>query len=435
MVESLKASARATLEILNGYAPAHKEARRVAQLERRTSPRFVKPSSGHLESAIAWLKRAQDSSAVSSDDSSAVSSAVSSAAGGVAWGYRARRPLRSSLPLGWVAPYPETTGYIIPTMLRFGTLTGDKDCMSRAHRMAAWELAIQLPDGGIQGGIVGAEPVASSTFVTGQVLFGFAAAYEYFGEERIRTGAIRAGEFLLSCLDDSGRFVKGYSHFCEAGAKAYEVRTGLGLAELGKVLDVPQFETAGSRTADYALSVQQSNGWFDENDMDYNDGPLTHTIGYTLEGLHGLGTSLGRPDCLSAVERTLQHIIPLIRPDGFLAGRFRKDWTPAADWCCLTGSAQIAGVFLRMYGQTRTPEYLEAGEKLLGFTCFTQDLRTGIPGIDGGIRGSYPFGAEYGQWCVLNWATKFFCDAVMDYLDLQSPGATYPALSSSALRA
>lgn len=389
----------------------------MTQLEESTNPRFVKPSSGHLESAIGWLKRAQDSSD----------------AGGVAWGYRARRPVRTSSPLGWLAPYPETTGYIIPTMLRFGTLTGDEDCLNRARRMTAWELAIQLPDGGIQGGIIGATPIASSTFVTGQVLFGFSAAYKYFGEEPIRTGAIRGAEFLLSCLDDSGRFVKGHSHFCESGAKAYEVRTGLALAEAGEVLDDPRFQTAASRMADYALSVQQSNGWFAENDLDYHDRPLTHTIGYTLEGLHGLGTRLSRPDCMEAVQRTLKRIIPLIRPNGFLAGRWRNDWTAAVDWCCLTGSAQIAGVFLRMYGQTKTPEYLEAAEKLLGFICFTQDLRPGIPGIDGGIRGSYPFGGDYGQWCVLNWAAKFFCDSVMDYLDMQGAAGTYPSLTSSAV--
>jgi len=89
------------------------------------------------------------------------------------------------------------------------------------------------------------------------------------------------------------------------------------------------------------------------------------------------------------------------------------------DLACLTGSAQIADVFFRMHKQTKTPEYMEAGRKLLGFVCFTQDLRTGVPGLDGSIRGSYPFDAEYGQRCVLNWATKFSCDSVMDYLRIQ----------------
>jgi len=403
LIRSLKATARGTLERLSARDPAHKEARAVTQLEQRVSPRVVTPSLSHLEAAIGWLKKAQDSST----------------SGGVAWGYRARRPVRTVAPLGWISPYPETTGYIIPTMLRFGDLSGDEECLYRARRMAAWELSIQLEDGGFQGGTIDAQQVASSTFVTGQVLLGLLAIFDRFPTEELRSGAIRAGEFLLNCLDDTGRFEKGYSQFCAPGAKAYEARTGLALAVLGDVLGDQRFRTAASRVADYALSVQEGNGWFRENDLDDHDRPLTHTIGYVLEGLYGIGVRLGRRDCVESVQRTLNRVIPLIQLDGFMAGRWRADWTPAADWACLTGSAQLAGVYLRVHEQTGAPEYLEAGRKLLGFVCFTQDLRPGFQGLDGGIRGSYPFGGEYGQWCVLNWATKFFCDSVMDYLRFQ----------------
>lgn len=405
LIKPLKATARETAEILSAHHPAHKEARAIARLEKSAAPAFVTPSFRHLGAAIDWIKRAQDSNN----------------SGGVAWGYRARRPVRTDLPLGWVAPYPETTGYLIPTLLRYSDLTGDKDILHRAKRMTTWELKIQLDDGGIQGGTLGEQPVASSTFVTGQVLFGLLAAYDRYPGEAIRKGAIRAGEFLVDCLDQTGRFAKGYSQFCEPGPKAYEVRTGLALAELGDLLDDQRFRTAASCIADYTLSVQEPNGWFRENDLDHHDQPLTHTIGYVMEGLHGIGVKLGRRDCIDAMQRTLDRILPLIQPNGFLAGRWRSDWTPAVDWACLTGSAQLAGAYLRMHEETANPGYLEAGRKLLGFVCFTQDLQAGVPGLDGGIRGSYPFHGEYGRWCVLNGAAKFFCDSVMDYLRIVGP--------------
>jgi len=393
------------LEFVSTWDPKHRVALEVIRREKAARSNAVVPSKHHLDDAVGWIKRAQDS------DSS----------GGVAWGYRARRAVGSNDPIGWVPPYPETTGYIIATMLRYGQFNDDADSIERARRMVNWEIAIQLPDGGIQGGIYGAEPVASSTFVTGQVLFGLVSAYEFFREEPIKTSAMCAGNWLLSCLDHSGRFVKGFSHFCEAGAKAYEARTGLALAELGDVLNDHRYRDGASRIADYALSCQQSNGWFRENDLDTHDVPLTHTIGYVLEGLEGIGNRLGRDDCHRAVTRTLDSILPLIREGGFLAGRWCQDWTPAVDWACLTGSAQIAGVFLRMYRKTRNPEYLEAGRQLLGFVCFTQELGSGVPDLKGGIRGSYPFQGGYGQWCVLNWATKFFADSMMDLLAVPSP--------------
>jgi len=285
--------------------------------------------------------------------------------------------------------------------------------------MAEWETAIQLSDGGFQGGIFGSEPVASSTFVTGQVLFGLVAAFEVFREDRFRAAALRAGDWLLSCLDSAGRFVRGYSHFCASGAKAYESRTGAALAELGDLLNEPRFRDAAARMAGYAIRMQQPNGWFAENDLDFHERPLTHTIGYVLEGLEEIGVRLQSPHCLDAVRRTLDVLEPLIGEDGLLPGRWRADWSPAAQWVCLTGSSQIAGVFFRMYKLSGECRYFQTGRRLLGFVCFVQELAPGIYGIDGGIRGSYPFSGDYGQWSVLNWATKFFADSVMDYLEVR----------------
>lgn len=399
LVRNLKACARAGLELFNAYRNESRAALAVTRLERGATPARVTPARRHLDGAVAWIARAQDASNT----------------GGVPWGYRGRRPVRTQHPMGWVAPYPETTGYIIPTMLRYADLVGDKDAIERARRMTEWELSIQLADGGFQGGTYGSQPVASSTFVTGQVLFGFVSAFERFSDERIRAAASRAGDWLLECLDQAGRFVRGYSLFCAPGPKAYEVRSGLALGELGDLVSEQKYRDAALRTADYALRAQQPNGWFAENDLDFHDQPLTHTIGYVLEGLHGIGVRFARQDCIDAVELTLRAILSLIQPNGYLAGRLRSDWTPTVDWVCLTGSSQIAGVFLRMYLQTGKPEYFQAGRNLLGFVCFTQELAPGVPGIDGGIRGSYPFGGKYGQWCVLNWATKFFADSVMDY--------------------
>ena len=171
LLKELKAAARFGLEAINTYSEESADALAVTRLERhKTAPKAVEPLDRHLDAAIGWIKRAQDSSV----------------SGGVSWGYRARRPVRTNLPMGWVGPYPETTGYIIPTMLRYADLRGDSDAVKRAERMTEWEMSIQLPDGGIQAGVYGSTPVASSTFVTGQVIFGFVALYERTHDPRIR---------------------------------------------------------------------------------------------------------------------------------------------------------------------------------------------------------------------------------------------------------
>jgi hypothetical protein len=388
------------LEAVSSLRPQHWDALRLSL--QPASPENRQPLERHLRAAIEWIKAAQDTPGT----------------GGVSWGYRARARIRTSQKVGWLPPYPETSGYILETLLRFGQAFSDPDAIARAQRIADWEVGIQLPDGGIQGGMIGAQPVESSTFVTGQVLFGFIAAWRKFGDPRYRDAAHRAARFLVGCLDETGRFVRGYSHFCAAGPKAYEVRTGWALAMAGCAFDEPAYVDAGRRTAAFALECQRENGWFATNDLDDHDRPLTHTIGYTLEGLYEIGVLAGDARLFDAVERTLSRLKMLATPEGFLAGRWTAAWEPAARWCCLTGSSQVALVAFRMEQRTGTSWFAEFGSRLLRFVAATQPLSGSNPGIAGGIHGSYPFDGEYGQYCNLNWAAKFYADAIMDSLGL-----------------
>jgi hypothetical protein len=41
------------------------------------------------------------------------------------------------------------------------------------------------------------------------------------------------------------------------------------------------------------------------------------------------------------------------------------------------------------------------------------DISSPDPTIRGGLAGSWPVSGEYGQYRILNWATKFFADALL----------------------
>ncbi len=413
LIEFPKRALRQSIETLNGLRPKHHDATRLSATQRRRYLSPVAPSAENLKAAIEWLALAQD---VTGN-------------GGVSWGYRSRAAIRSGARTGWMPAYPETTGYIIETILRYARRTGDSELIDRARRMAEWEASIQLPDGGIQGGMYGQQPIASSTFVTGQVLFGFIAAYKQFNDERYLTAALSAGDYLLGCLDEKGRFTKGYSHFCKSGPKAYEARTGWALAQLGALTGRDEYLNAARTMAAFAISCQRSNGWFDQNDLDDHAIPLTHTIGYVLEGILGIAALCPDDGFEEAVFRTLDKVAALARSNGFLAGRWDANWRPAVDWCCLTGSAQLAIVFYRAARIEPNAEWTSAASRLIGFVTATQSL-TGPPGRRGGIQGAYPFDGEYGQWCILNWAAKFYADAIMESGALESDAAS---LSSVAI--
>lgn len=396
--------ARVGLETISAVRPRHWDSLRLSL----TSPSsLAEIDSQRTKAAIDWIRRAQDATQ----------------SGGVSWGFRARVPVRSGERLGWQPAYPETSGYIIETLLRFGSHFKDPDAVERARRIADWEVSIQLDDGGFQGGVIGAEPVESSTFVTGQVLFGLVRAHNSFGGETYRKAALRAMDFLIGCLDETGGFQHGHSKFCAPGVKAYEVRTGWALALGGDTFGVSAAVEGGRKTAEFALRCQRVNGWFENGDLDYHERPLTHTIGYTLEGLFELGALLGEERFWRGVRTTLNALRPLVRADGFLAGRWTSDWRPAVDWCCLTGCCQLACVCFRMHRHYPEERFNELGERLLRFVASTQQLEHSNPGLRGAIHGSYPFNGDYGQYCTLNWAAKFFVDAVFDRMALADPGA------------
>src|SRR6476661_5593463 len=130
---------------------------------------------------LAWISRAQDNSL--------------SADGGVARHF--------CLITGWGTSYPETTGYIIPTMIREAASSGDTSLLDRAQRMLDWLVKIQLPCGGFQGGAIGDLPVVPVTFNTGQILLGLAAGVTAFGSD-YRQAMISAADWLVSTQDSDG---------------------------------------------------------------------------------------------------------------------------------------------------------------------------------------------------------------------------------------
>ncbi len=107
-------------------------ARQQLQRDRAGLPEHDAGPLAVAEAGIEWLKRSQDKSAYQD--------------GGSARDF--------SLLRGWASSYPETSGYILPTLIDFAARTNDQSLADRAQRMLDWLVSIQFPEGGFQGGKV-----------------------------------------------------------------------------------------------------------------------------------------------------------------------------------------------------------------------------------------------------------------------------------------
>lgn len=342
----------------------------------------------HLHAAIEWLCKAQDVTKT----------------GGVSAGY--------SLENGWLPPYPETTGYIIPTFIKYSKITSNKEYFERAIRMADWEIEIQLPNGGVRGDMgINSYPVV---FDTGQVISGWASLFKETGNENYRNAAMKAGDWLISVQDEDGKWSKYEYNNVQ---HSYCSRVAWQIFKISSITNDEKYKIAAEKNIDWVLSLHKGNGWFEGMGFEWNDIPFTHTIAYTLRGLLESSFYLQEEKknrIISIVKTSAENILACYESSKkMLAGTIDSNWKSASSYSCLTGNAQVSIIWLKLYKLTGEIKFLNAGKKLLEQVISKQDLGSTNLGIKGAIAGSFPIWGKYREYSYPNWAAKFFADALM----------------------
>ena len=351
----------------------------------------VRDSRVHLDSVMQWLCRAQDATPDR----------------GIARMYHVRD--------GWGASYPETTGYAIPTFFAYADLTGDDEFSRRALEMAEWESAIQLSNGAVQGGIVSSTNAPTpAIFNTGQVLFGWCAAHERKPDTRFGESARRAAQYLTDVQEDDGAWRRNLSDYCDSpdDSYAFNVRTAWALMIAGNAFAEQRFRDGAVANVEFVIRLAHDNGWIEKNCLNRPEQPLLHTIAYSYQGLLELAELAGHQGARALVLRGNTALLESFERFGRLHGRYEHSWQPTVTWRCLTGEAQTAIVWFRLAQITGSSAWSDAARRLVAQLKRTHALE-GHPGVRGGIKGSHPITGAYGRLEYLNWAAKFFADALM----------------------
>lgn len=367
----------------------------------------VQPIRGETQerakAAASWLLRAQ---AETSDD-------------GVSYGYF---PYGSGT--GWKTSYPETTGYIISTLLEYARITADKSIAEAALRMSRWEICVQMKSGAVQANeVCPPEQQVAAAFNTGMVLDGWCTAYRFRQDNSFLQAGQRAGDFLVGDVNEQGYLQSQGKNTVFAPIKTYTCLCAWPLCRLSEETGDDRYRITAIKIIEAALKQQHANGWFANNCLSRQEAPLLHTIGYTLQGILEVGISTKRDDFVEAARRGVDPLISQIQANGFLAGRFYSDWKPASFSSCLTGSAQIAVVCYRLFEHTGNTTYREAADALLNFLKGLQLLDTPVPEVHGAISGSFPIIGAYQTLGFPNWATKYYLDALLYQQKLSSRAA------------
>ena len=369
----------------------------------------ARPHEVHLAAAIDWLCRAQDVRDGRAD------------AGGVSAGW--------SFEDGWLPSYPETTGYIVETMLAAADVLARPELVARAKRMIDWELSIQLADGAFPGhfGEPGSRPVI---FNTGQIMHGMVAGYTQLGRTECLAAAVRAGHWLARQQDDDGCW-RRFEH--NDTPHVYNTRATWALLATGLIAGEGTLVQAARRHLDWALTQQTASGWFATNAFVPWRAPFTHTIAYAIRGLLECGVLLGDDRYLQAALKAGRGIAAVQRADGWLAGTYKDGWVADATYACLTGIAQMSLNWTRLAQASGADDLRAHARSALAYLKTTQRLDHADPAVRGGIAGSAPIWGDYSRFEYPNWAAKFFADALMmDLRDMAVPPV--PAVAAGVAR-
>lgn len=323
----------------------------------------------------------------------------------------------------WELPYPETTGYIIPTLLENAPLYPALNLKERAITAGHWLRHTQFDSGAICAKQWFEGNNVPSVFNTGMVLHGFAALAVETGDEDFKQAAQKAADWLHEVQNDDGAWNKfsfnGLEH-------TYYTMVAWGLVIHGLSTSDDTALNTAKKNLDWVLRHQASNGWMDKVGFYEEAKATTHTIAYCAQGLAESGRLLEDAKYTQAAIRIMEPLNQAFERFGFLPGEFDCDWNAIemwhkdgmnrtkldGHWECLTGTAQASCTNFSIYQSTGDDQFLSSGSRMNNHLMGRQLRLSSIADVHGGISGSWPLHGPYDTLCIPNHAAKFFIDAL-----------------------
>lgn len=319
---------------------------------------------------------------------------------------------------GWAKAYPETTGYLIPTLLHYATIKKDESLRRLAHDCGQWLCRVQLPEGAFSGGLVG--QTNPSVFNTGQILFGLIKLDEeilaeenksQFGtrENPWRPALERAVRWMLALLEPDGAWRR--AAYRPGFVPTYYTRAVWGVLEANRLLNRPEVLEKMRLALRYYAGRFQPDGTVLHWGFRPGEKAFTHTIAYTLEGFFESSLLLGETPVTERVIHSADLLLAERNRAGRTAGRYGARWQGDYTFRCLTGNAQLSVLFYRLWQTTGADRYRQAAIEFLQ-EIFEFQRFGANPDTYGALPGSAPVWGPYLRFRYPNWGVKFFLDAM-----------------------
>jgi hypothetical protein len=313
---------------------------------------------------------------------------------------------------GWSKAYPETTGYIIPTLLGYYEKEGFIAAKDTAVDFGEWLLSIQNEEGYWIGGLHPTQKQNPSIFNTGQILFGMVALFKASNKNKWIISAHKGAKWLADHVSSAGLWEAGhYNGF----NPTYYTRVAWPMLLITDMVEDIYIKKKAIKVLDNLLKRKNDNGSFQGWAFTKNKPAFTHTIAYTIRGF--IESSILLNDWQrygGPMEKTMDKIYKFAElNNGRLAGAYDLNWNPINYYTCLTGNAQMALCLMRWHQQYPDLRLVNSASKLVDNVARAQGTSLPINSIKGAVAGSKPIWGRYMMMRYPNWTAKFYSDSLM----------------------
>lgn len=328
--------------------------------------------------------------------------------------------------VGWKASYPETTGYLIPTLYEYADYTKNDEWRTLAKNAADWLLSIQSNAGGWQGLQVD-EKCELRIFNSAMILDGLITTYKRENDVKYLEAAIKGAQWVITRIDENGLFSK--NNFSNGGSfDTLVVACVLMVIQFMPEEEQKEHIPVLRKSLDALISLQMENGWFRKCNIEssYKDTALLHHLGYTLDGLIISSSLLNDDKYYDVAKRTAKELLSKFEVNLELPAFIKSNWETFYDinWkrasLCLTGYSQIAIVFQKISAKENDLRYLNAAYKINDIVGAIGNHKFKNKGLNFGLSGSYPIDGNYQEFQFVNWAAKYHAESVLLSINYRS---------------
>ena len=313
-----------------------------------------------------------------------------------------------SLKGTWGDVYPETTGYLVPTLHKLGLFLDDEEACELAIKQLSYFESIQNEDGSFFQSNDNERPIL---FDTSQIIEGlYYMAHTIPNPKPVLSMIIKAVDWLGKQLDEKGNFTD--YQYVENYNPAYHARVAWKMAS-AELIKYSKPRTKTKALIERIAELQNENNSYKNWGFEKGAPAFSHTVAYTLRGLWECADITHNRKLRRSILKSITVLAKSITDNG-VAGSYDQDWNGDFDYMCAAGNAQLAILFTSVYRYSGDKKFLSLVEPLL-----QPLLRAQRPKLihRGAIPSSIPMRGAYQRFKYTNWTQKFFCDAILGLFD------------------